>query len=115
MVYDESSRYNLDYRLILALVKIESNFRYDAVFEQGARGLLQVKPALAKYIAEDLGIRWRGDETFDEPEENIKIGLVFSKLIQNFQSINLALHAYYVGNKAPRNTYRRENTPKALC
>ena len=60
MVYKESMRYNIDYRLVLALIKIESNFRCDAVSRKGARGLLQVKPSLAKYIAEDVGIRWRG-------------------------------------------------------
>jgi soluble lytic murein transglycosylase len=113
MVYDESVRYNLDYRLVLALMKIESNFRYDAVSEQGARGLLQVKPVFAKYIAEDVGIRWRGDETLDEPEENIKIGLnVFSKLIKNFQSINLALHAYHVGPTRLREILTKEKIPQ---
>ena len=73
-------RYNIDYRLVLALMKIESNFRCDAVSEQGARGLLQVKPSLARFIAEDVGIGWRGDEALDEPETNIRIG------VQLFQS-----------------------------
>ncbi len=31
MVYDESLRYKLDYRLVLALMKIESNFRHKVV------------------------------------------------------------------------------------
>jgi soluble lytic murein transglycosylase len=98
-VYDESMRYNIDYRLVLAIMTIESNFRYDAVSERGARGLLQVKPSLARYIAEDVGVKWRGAETLDEPEKNIKIGVhFFSSLIDDFQSINMALHAYHVGS-----------------
>lgn len=115
-VYDESRRYKVDYRLVLALMKIESNFRHDAVSKKGARGLLQVKPSLAKHIAEDVGVKWRGNETLHEPEENIKIGVhAFSKLIQDFQCVNMALHAYHVGptklkailteNKAPKKRY----------
>lgn len=98
MVYDESMQYNVDYRLVLAIMKIESNFRYDAISHKGARGLLQVKPSTAKYIAPDAGVKWRGAKTLDEPEKNIKIGVhLFSSLVENFQNINMALHAYHVG------------------
>lgn len=98
IVYDESSKKNVDYRLVLAIMKIESNFRQDAVSRKGARGLLQVKPSHAKYIAQDVGIRWKGDTTLDEPDKNIKIGVhFFSQLIESFENINLALHAYHVG------------------
>ena len=98
MVYDESMRYNVDYRLVLALMKIESNFRCDVVSKQGARGLLQVKPALAKYIAEEMGIKWTGDKTLDKPGENIMIGVrALSRLIEDYQSTDMALHAYHVG------------------
>lgn len=98
MVYDESMRYNVDYRLVLAIMKIESNFKHDAVSHKGARGLLQVKPSCAKFIAPDAGVKWRGAKTLDEPEKNIKIGVhLFSSLVEDFQSINMALHAYHVG------------------
>jgi soluble lytic murein transglycosylase len=98
IVYDESFKKELDYRLVLAIMKIESNFRQNAVSKKGARGLLQVKPSLAKHIAEDVGVNWRGDTTLDEPEKNIKIGVhFFSQLIEDFENISLALHAYHVG------------------
>jgi soluble lytic murein transglycosylase len=98
IVYDESSKKKVDYRLVLAIMKIESNFRQGAVSRKGARGLLQVKPSLAKYIAQDVGVHWRGDTTLDEPEKNIKIGVhFFSQLIEDFENINLALHAYNIG------------------
>jgi soluble lytic murein transglycosylase len=113
MVYKESTRYNLDYRLVLALMKIESNFRDDAVSEKGARGLLQVKPSVAKFIAEDVGIKWRGDETLDEPKENIRIGVhFFSKLIEDFQSTTMALHAYHVGPTRLREILGEEKIPQ---
>jgi soluble lytic murein transglycosylase len=98
MVYDESSKKKVDYRLVLAIMKIESNFRQDVVSRKGARGLLQVKPSLARYIAQDVGVIWKGDTTLDEPEQNIKIGVhFFSQLIEDFENINMALHAYHVG------------------
>jgi len=98
IVYDESSKKQVDYRLVLAIMKIESNFRQDAVSKKGARGLLQVKPSLARYIAQDVGVHWKGDTTLDEPEKNIKIGVhFFSQLIEDFENINMALHAYNIG------------------
>jgi soluble lytic murein transglycosylase len=113
MIYKESMKYNIDYRLVLALMKIESNFRCDAVSRKGARGLLQVKPSLARYIAEDVGITWQGDETLDEPKKNIKIGVrVFSKLIDDFQNINMALHAYHVGPTKLREMITEKEIPQ---
>jgi len=114
-VYDESMRYNVDYRLVLAIMKVESNFKYDVVSEQGARGLLQVKPSLARYIAEDVGLKWRGAETLDEPETNIKIGIhFFSRLIEDFQNINMALHAYHVGSTRLREILTEKKKPQRL-
>jgi soluble lytic murein transglycosylase len=98
IVYDESSKKKIDYRLVLAIMKIESNFQQDAVSRKGARGLLQIKPSLARYIAQEVGVHWKGDTTLDEPEKNIKIGVhFFSQLIEDFESINMALHAYNIG------------------
>lgn len=112
-VYAESMRYNVDYRLILAIMKVESNFKNDAVSHKGARGLLQVKPSLAKYIADDVGIRWLGNKTLDEPEKNIKIGVhFFSTLIEDFQSINMALHAYHVGPTKLREILTKKKIPQ---
>jgi soluble lytic murein transglycosylase len=114
-VYDESMRYRVDYRLVLAIMKIESNFRYDVVSKQGARGLLQVKPSLARYIAEEVGVKWRGAETLDEPEKNIKIGVhFFSRLIEDFQNINMALHAYHVGSTRLKEILTEKKKPEKL-
>ena len=98
MVYNEAADYSVDYRLVLAIMKVESNFRHDAVSSKGARGLLQVKPSLAKFIANDIGIQWRGPKTLDEPDKNIKIGVhLFSALVNDFDNISMALDAYHVG------------------
>lgn len=98
VLYEESIRYGLDYRLVLALMKIESNFKHDAVSPKGARGLLQVKPSVAKFVALDAGIKWDGHKTLDEPASNIRIGIhFFSQLLRDFKNTALALKAYNIG------------------
>ncbi len=97
-LYEESRHNGIDYRLVLALMKVESNFQHDAVSPMGARGLLQVKPSLAKYMANDMGIAWKGNRTIDEPNNNIRIGVRFlSQLVESFQDLNTALRAYNMG------------------
>ena len=100
-VYDESQQVDLDYRLALAVIKVESNFRQDAVSKKGARGLFQIKPSLAKYIAKDAGVTWNGNECLHEPEKNVKLGVYhLSRLMDDFKSLPTALHAYNAGTNS---------------
>jgi soluble lytic murein transglycosylase len=112
-VYDESRQVDLDYRLALAVIKVESNFRQDAVSKKGARGLFQIKPSLAKYIAKDAGVAWNGNESLHEPEKNVKLGVYhLSKLMDDFKSLPTALHAYNAGaNSMKRSTKSEPKTP----
>ncbi|MGD0230412.1 MAG: lytic transglycosylase domain-containing protein [Syntrophorhabdales bacterium] len=97
-VCDESREHDLDYRLALAVIKVESNFKRDVVSPKGARGLFQIKPSLAKYIAKDAGVKWNGEQCLHEPDKNIKLGIYhLSKLVDDFESLPTALHAYNVG------------------
>jgi soluble lytic murein transglycosylase len=97
-VYEESQKYAIDYRLVLAVMKIESNFKNEAISRKGARGLLQVKPSLARYIANDTGMQMEGVTSLHEPEKNIQIGVNYlSKLLDMFEDLTSALHAYNVG------------------
>ena len=111
-VYEESLEYDVDYRLILAVIKVESNFRSDAVSRQGARGLLQIKPSLARHISKDTGIAVKETKTLNEPEKNIKIGVNhLSGLIEKFENLNTALHAYNVGSDRVRRKASKEYIP----
>jgi soluble lytic murein transglycosylase len=97
-VYEESKKYDLDYRLILAIMKVESNFRNDAVSRRGARGLMQIQPASARIIARESGVEVKGAKCLHEPEKNIQIGVSYlSKLRGMFDNIVSALHAYNAG------------------
>lgn len=98
IVYDESKKYNLDYRLILAIMKVESNFRNEAISRRGARGLMQINPSSARLIARESGVEVKGVKCLHEPEKNIKMGVSYlSKLRDMFDNMIAALHAYNAG------------------
>lgn len=102
-VYFESLLNGIDYRLILAVMKVESNFRHDATSPKGAQGLLQITPGLGKKVARDLGMTWKGKGHLWEPEKNIKIGVRhLSDLMETFETLPSALTAYNEGPAAKR-------------
>ena len=112
-VCDESQQRDLDYRLALAVIKVESNFSQDVVSEKGARGLFQIKPSLARYIAKDAGVKWNGSQCLHEPDKNIKLGVYhLSKLVGEFESLPTALHAYNVGTGKVKARAPDANEPK---
>ncbi|HOC46278.1 MAG: lytic transglycosylase domain-containing protein [Syntrophorhabdaceae bacterium] len=110
-VYEESKRYDLDYRLVLAIMKVESNFKNEAVSNRGARGLMQINPTSAKGIARQSGVEIKGTKCLHEPEKNIKLGVsYFSRLQDMFENVVSALHAY---NAGPGKVRKPENEQKA--
>jgi soluble lytic murein transglycosylase len=113
-VCDQSKQHDLDYRLALALIKVESNFKHDVVSQKGARGLFQIKPSLAKYIAKDAGVTWDGTRCLQEPDKNIKLGIYhLSKLLEDFKSLPTALHAYNAGASKVKARLSGKEEPKS--
>ncbi len=99
-VCNESQQRDLDYRLALAVIKVESNFKHDVVSRKGASGLFQIVPSLARHIAKDAGVKWDGARCLRKPDDNIKLGVYhLSKLVKDFKSLPTALHAYNVGTE----------------
>lgn len=94
-----SAESGLDYRLILAIMKQESQFEYDAVSSRGAEGLMQLMPVTNAEISEKLNL-----EGMHHPKENIQAGVYyFSQLFDLFRNcapmdrLSLALAAYNAG------------------
>ncbi|HTY36910.1 MAG TPA: transglycosylase SLT domain-containing protein [Bacteroidota bacterium] len=69
LVQHYSNRYDLDWRLVMAVMRHESRFVADAVSSKGAFGLMQIMPATQLELAGKLGV----DET-STPLNNIKAG-----------------------------------------
>lgn len=91
--------YAVEPDLVYAIIKQESNFNENAKSFAGARGLMQVLPATAREVAEDLnGIN---EETLDlnDEETNIQIGIKYlSSLIKRYNgNIYIATAAYNAG------------------
>ncbi len=111
-LYEESRLYDLDYRLVLAIIKVESNFRHNVTSRDGSWGLMQIKPSLAKFISKGTGLDFRNNKDLHEPEKNIKMGTYHvSKLMEDFENIHAALYAYNAGKGKARARITREKKP----
>jgi len=66
--------YGVDPLLVLAVIREESHYLPTAVSSSDARGLMQLLPSTAQWIARSkLGLPYREEELF-EPETNIRLG-----------------------------------------
>jgi membrane-bound lytic murein transglycosylase MltF len=63
-------KYDLDWRLVMAVMRHESRFAADAVSQRGAFGLMQIMPATQVELAGKLGV-----EETESPTNNIKAGV----------------------------------------
>lgn len=98
-IMEESERYSLDPILVLAIIKVESNFHPEAVSTEGARGLMQIRPFVAKTLAEEVELdQWEGEKSLDDPILNIKLGVFYiNYLRKRFRDLEIALTAYNRG------------------
>ncbi len=98
---DEASReYGVSKRLILAVIKAESDFNPDAVSDKGAVGLMQLMPSTAM----KLGVR-----DLTDVYENIMGGVKYlSYLLSRFGDEKKAIAAY---NAGPVNVERYGGVP----
>jgi hypothetical protein len=83
--------------LIYGVIWVESRFNPRAVSPVGARGLMQLMPKTAKYLADCIA--WRGRANAFDPEFNIAAGSYYiARLIKQFDGDQrLALAAYNAG------------------
>ncbi len=93
VIWKAAARYSVDYALVKAVIKAESNFDAQAISRAGAKGLMQLMPGTAGA----LGV----NDSF-HPEENIHGGVRYLRyLLDLFNgNLHLALAAYNAGEKA---------------
>ena len=84
----------LDPNLVAAVALQESAYNPMAVSGAGARGLLQVMPAVGAELAANLGIKPYSAASLFEPETNLRLGCAHLKdYIRRFGSVPRALAA----------------------
>lgn len=111
-LYDDCKLYDIDYRLVLAIIKVESNFRHNVTSRDGSKGLMQLKPSLAKLIAKNNGIDYKNSKDLHEPDKNIRLGTFhISKLMEDFENIHQALFAYNAGHKKAKGKIFDDDKP----
>ncbi|HSR72748.1 MAG TPA: lytic transglycosylase domain-containing protein, partial [Kiloniellales bacterium] len=66
--------FQIDRALLFAMMRQESGFNPAAKSPDGARGLMQLMPSTAGYIARDRAFRWSKRWKLFEPETNLELG-----------------------------------------
>ncbi len=108
-----SKKNSYDPVFILAVIKTESSFDFNAIGSAGEIGLMQIKPDTAKWICEMKKIEWKGSEALKNPEYNILVGghyfkylkkAVKSKSVKYVNAYNLGLTSM---NRKPSSDLRK--------
>jgi soluble lytic murein transglycosylase-like protein len=73
-VYAPANGFTANPALIYALMRQESKFKVEATSRVGARGLMQLMPRTASYMAKDKSLRGKGRDKLYDPAVNLAIG-----------------------------------------
>ncbi len=101
VISSECNKYDYDPLFLLSLILTESSFRNYQVSPRGAEGLMQIRPLTGRSLAGKIGVDWKGGQTLQQPELNIRMGsLHLFELILKFKDVRKALISYNLGETA---------------
>src|SRR2546430_89394 len=99
-VLSESKKRALDPRLVLAIMKQESQFKPNAKSPSAARGLLQLTIDAAQKYAARAGLKQVTDDSLYQPATNIAVGAEYmAQLSRMFAGLAEAIAASYNGGE----------------
>ena len=104
VIFEESSKRQLDPLLVTALIKVESGFKSEAISPMGARGMMQIMPETGRLLAQMLAREYGFQpplftpDSLDDPVHNLRLGIYYlHDLKKQFRHLSLALTAYNFG------------------
>ena len=86
----------VDFPLLAAIAKVESNFNENAVSSKNACGIMQLLPSTARYVAELNNLEYK-DEYLFAPDYNVKIASIYLKYLLDKFDQRWAIVAYNAG------------------
>ncbi len=103
-----------EHSLLFAITRQESAFEHDAVSRAGARGLMQLMPATASFIANKMQLPFSADRLTADGIYNVLLGRAYLEmLIEDFGgSYPLAIAAYNAGPSRVRQWLRDYGDPR---
>ncbi len=91
------------------MIHTESGFRENAVSARGARGLMQVMPSTAEWVAGRIGYPSFSVEMLFDPRYNIEIGTWYlADLIRQFEGSAVVALAAYNGGRGEVDRWLRQ-------
>ena len=105
--YAPRGGFKVDRALLYALMRQESKFKVEATSRVGARGLMQLMPRTASYVAKDRSLRYRsGRDRLYDPAFNMALGQTYVDQLINTAAEGDLFHLAAAYNGGPGNLRR---------
>ncbi len=104
--------FRVDRALIYALIRQESLFNPKAKSRAGARGLMQIMPGTARFVAQTKGIKYQSKRNLYQPEINLTIGQRYIEMLlkdPNIKGDLFLMTAAWNGGPGNLNKWRQRN------
>jgi soluble lytic murein transglycosylase-like protein len=107
------TKYGYRPMLFMKIIKIESNFKMDAISKDGAMGLCQIQPDTARNISRRMGSPSIPNELLFDPVINLKLSAHYLNFLETkYKALPKALSAYNMGPGAFSKIYGEGGIPK---
>ncbi len=113
-IIKESKKHEFDPYFVMAVIAGESSFNPRATGPVGEIGLMQIRLGTGEWMAERIGMKWKGEKTLRNPVDNIKLGTAYlAWLREKFENNGqLYIAAYNMGARSVKNALGRNIRPK---
>ncbi len=98
VIYMESKKYKYDWRMVMAVIMTESNFRAKLSSNDPSYGLMQIKYMTGKYVGNKIGVELDNKYELYNITKNVLVGAfyLFEQII-HFKDVKKGIVAYNLG------------------